>query len=97
MARVRDHAAGRTINLSRLVESQGVDSATQQWWQLRQLPDISQLEQEGLSLAGGYHPCCAAPVMELAYMMVSNTIAERRVGSNPTGGTKVVSFEPSTR
>jgi hypothetical protein len=28
-----------------------------------------------------------APVMELAYMMVSNTIAERRVGSNPTGGT----------
>src|SRR5690242_21865959 len=26
--------------------------------------------------------------MELAYMMVSNTIAERRVGSNPTGGTK---------
>ncbi len=25
--------------------------------------------------------------MELAYMMVSNTIAERHVGSNPTGGT----------
>jgi hypothetical protein len=34
--------------------------------------------------------------MELAYMMVSNTIAERRVGSNPTGGTKALisgSFE----
>jgi hypothetical protein len=25
--------------------------------------------------------------MELAYMMVSKTIAERHVGSNPTGGT----------
>lgn len=28
-----------------------------------------------------------APVMELADMMVSKTIAERLVGSNPTGGT----------
>jgi hypothetical protein len=28
-----------------------------------------------------------APVMEPVYMMVSKTIAERRVGSNPTGGT----------
>src|SRR5262249_24877231 len=28
-----------------------------------------------------------APVTELAYVMVSNTIAERRVGSNPTRGT----------
>ena len=26
-------------------------------------------------------------MMELAYMMVSKTIAERHVGSNPTGGT----------
>src|SRR4051794_39945607 len=28
-----------------------------------------------------------APVAELGYAMVSNTIAERHVGSNPTGGT----------
>ena len=38
-----------------------------------------------------------APVAELAYAMVSNTIAERHVGSNPTGGTKLSDLSGTIR
>jgi hypothetical protein len=34
-------------------------------------------------------------MLELAYKMVSNTIAARLVGSNPTPGTEIYDFAPT--
>src|ERR1039458_3863929 len=42
------HGVRRTVNLCGLIDAQEVDAATQQWWQLRQLPYISRLEEEVL-------------------------------------------------
>src|SRR5208337_3492252 len=40
------HRIRRPINLRGFIETQEIDAAAEQRWQLRQLPDVSQLEQE---------------------------------------------------